>query len=281
MSACCSPPTHPDVYVIDRYVSASEKNSMIASADCYVSLHRSEGFGLTPAEALGMGKPVIATRYGGNLDFMNDRNSWLVDYRLMPIGPRAASRTRQRREWADPDVDQAARYMREIFERPGRGARACAPRRPRHARAYTRRRPPGAPCSDAWSTSTHAAIAGRDAPSKKLRRSPISAQLEQLVQGGPRPRSRSPFGLPAAAAAPRRAESDQAFHRLPADGQLRAAQGCARDRAERGQSAPGSAGRAYAHGPTNRRTAWRVAPTGRPHRGVIGAAAWHALCQFR
>jgi glycosyltransferase involved in cell wall biosynthesis len=104
---------HPDVYVVDRYVSASEKNSMIASADCYVSLHRAEGFGLTPAESLCMGKPVIATRYGGNLDFMNDRNSWLVDYRLVPVGP-GKSPYPADGEWAEPDVDQAATYMRAV-----------------------------------------------------------------------------------------------------------------------------------------------------------------------
>ena len=45
---------------------------MIASCDCYVSLHRSEGLGLTMAEAMYFGKPVIATAYSGNLDFMND-----------------------------------------------------------------------------------------------------------------------------------------------------------------------------------------------------------------
>ncbi len=123
---------HPDVYVVDRYVSASEKNSMLASADCYVSLHRAEGFGLTPAESLCMGKPVIATRYGGNLDFMNDRNSWLVDYRLVPIGP-GNSPYPADGEWAEPDVDQAASYMREVAqgsavtrERAQRGARDMA-----------------------------------------------------------------------------------------------------------------------------------------------------------
>ncbi len=116
---------HPDVHVIDSYVTASEKNSMIASADCYVSLHRSEGFGLTPAEAMCMGKPVIATRYGGNLEFMNDRNSWLVDCELVPIGsgqePYPADG-----EWADPDVEQAAGYMREIFAEPQSARRRAA-----------------------------------------------------------------------------------------------------------------------------------------------------------
>jgi glycosyltransferase involved in cell wall biosynthesis len=108
---------HPDVHIVDRYVSAREKDSMIASADCYVSLHRAEGFGLTPAEAMCTGKPVIATRYGGNLEFMNDRNSWLVDYRLVPIGA-GSSPYPADGEWAEPDLEQAARYMREIADDP-------------------------------------------------------------------------------------------------------------------------------------------------------------------
>ena len=186
---------HPDVYVIDRYVSASEKNSMIASADCYVSLHRSEGFGLTPAEALGMGKPVLATRYGGNLDFMNDRNSWLVDYRLMAIGPGQEPYPAEG-EWADPDIEQAARYMREIYERPvaaleraHRGAREMRERHSPQAGGHTmqRRLEHIYGRRDRWP---------RRAP-QEAAQEPNLAQLEQLVQGGPRPRSRSPFGLPA------------------------------------------------------------------------------------
>lgn len=113
--------THPDVHIVDRYVSANDKNAMIASADCYVSLHRAEGYGLTLAEALRMGRPVIGTRYGGNLDFMNDRNSWLVDFDPIRVGegnyPYPADA-----EWADADVDQAARFMQEIAADPERAA---------------------------------------------------------------------------------------------------------------------------------------------------------------
>jgi glycosyltransferase involved in cell wall biosynthesis len=123
---------HPDVHIIDRYVSADEKNSMIASADCYVSLHRAEGFGLTPAEAMCMGKPVIATRYGGNLEFMSDRNSWLVDYEMRTIGPGHAPYPADG-EWADPDLEQAAQHMREIYADPG-VARERAARGARHMR---------------------------------------------------------------------------------------------------------------------------------------------------
>ncbi len=77
---------HPDIHLLDGYVSPQEKNSIIAACDCFVSLHRSEGFGLTMAEAMLLAKPVIATRYGGSLEFMDDENSFLVDCRPAPVG---------------------------------------------------------------------------------------------------------------------------------------------------------------------------------------------------
>ncbi len=62
-----------------------ETNDLMACADCYVSLHRAEGFGLGLAEAMYLGKPAIATNYSGNVDFMTPENSYLVEYRLRKI----------------------------------------------------------------------------------------------------------------------------------------------------------------------------------------------------
>lgn len=107
----------PDITVIDRYVTADEKNGLIAACDCYVSLHRSEGFGLTPAEAMVLGKPVVATRYGGTLDFMTDENSFLVDHGWTTVGPEAHPYPEDAR-WAEPDLDHAAALMRRVFEDP-------------------------------------------------------------------------------------------------------------------------------------------------------------------
>lgn len=106
---------HPDVHVIDRYVSVDEKNAMLAACDCYVSLHRSEGFGITLAEAMYLEKPVIATAYSGNLEFMTERNSYLVDYELKAIGEGSAPYP-PTSEWADPDVEHATSLMRHVFE---------------------------------------------------------------------------------------------------------------------------------------------------------------------
>jgi glycosyltransferase involved in cell wall biosynthesis len=84
-------------------------------ADCYVSLHRSEGFGLTLAEAMRCGKPVIATAYSGNMEFMNHENSFLVPYNLIEIekdhGPYKKGNV-----WADPDIQRAAQLMLQVYE---------------------------------------------------------------------------------------------------------------------------------------------------------------------
>jgi glycosyltransferase involved in cell wall biosynthesis len=106
-----------DVHVVDRYVSAEENQAMIASCDCYVSLHRSEGLGLTIAEAISHGKPVIATGYSGNLDFMDERSSYLVPYRQTSI-PADWWAYVPGAEWAEPDIAVAARLMRRVWEHP-------------------------------------------------------------------------------------------------------------------------------------------------------------------
>ncbi len=111
--------------LIGEYMDRATLASLFASTDVYVSLHRSEGFGLTMAEAMALGKPVIATAYSGNMEFMTPANSYLTGYRIVPIdgdyGP-----YRRNDVWADPDVDQAAEHMREIVGHPDRAARIGA-----------------------------------------------------------------------------------------------------------------------------------------------------------
>ncbi|MBV8914479.1 MAG: glycosyltransferase [Acetobacteraceae bacterium] len=106
---------HPHVQVREGYLLPGEKNQLIAACDCYVSLHRAEGFGLTLAEAMYFARPVIATGYSGNLDFMTPENSYLVDYDLTPIGSGADPYPAEG-EWAEPDLEHAGRLMREVFD---------------------------------------------------------------------------------------------------------------------------------------------------------------------
>jgi hypothetical protein len=107
--------THPDIDVINRYLSPSDNSCLTALCDSYVSLHRAEGFGLGMAEAMSLGKPVIATGYSGNLDYMSATNSLLVDHRLVPIGPGAEPYPADA-DWAEPDVEHAAALMRRLFD---------------------------------------------------------------------------------------------------------------------------------------------------------------------
>lgn len=89
--------------------------ALMNKADCYISLHRSEGFGLTMAEAMALGKPVIATGYSGNLDFMNVNNSFLVKYKMIKH-EYDLSVLPKNNYWSDPDTDHAAELMTFVFE---------------------------------------------------------------------------------------------------------------------------------------------------------------------
>jgi len=107
--------------LIDERLSQQELGDLFHCADVYVSLHRSEGFGLGMAEAMAIGKAVIGTAYSGNVDFMNGANSCRVGYRLRSITPddhrySQAVGTVYRPGFlcAEPDVDQAARWMRAL-----------------------------------------------------------------------------------------------------------------------------------------------------------------------
>jgi GT2 family glycosyltransferase len=112
--------SHPGVRVIDGVLDRREVDSLLASSDCFVSLHRAEGFGLPIAEAMALGKPVIATGWSGNMDFMDETNAACIGYRLTRIGrdlgPYDADQT-----WAEPDIDDAAAWMRRLREDPAVG----------------------------------------------------------------------------------------------------------------------------------------------------------------
>lgn len=106
-----------DVVLLEDYVTAGQLTSLMAEATAYVSLHRSEGYGLTMAESMALGRPVIATAYSGNLDFMNEDNSLLVPCTMVEVGPNAGPYPATT-HWADPDVDVAAAHMRRLVDDP-------------------------------------------------------------------------------------------------------------------------------------------------------------------
>jgi glycosyltransferase involved in cell wall biosynthesis len=104
----------PDVSVIDRHLSRDDQMRLIEASDCLVSLHRSEGLGLHLMEAMWLRTPVIATRYSGNLDFMSDDNSLLVDAELIQVSDRQGYYPTSG-VWADADVGDASAAMRRIL----------------------------------------------------------------------------------------------------------------------------------------------------------------------
>ena len=113
---------HPDVHLLPGYIDEEEMGALVHHADTVVSLHRAEGFGFVAAEAMALGKPVIATRYSGNLDYMTDANAFLVDMAMRPIGPEGAPYPSGGR-WADPDVGHATELMRLVVEDPAEAER--------------------------------------------------------------------------------------------------------------------------------------------------------------
>jgi len=108
------------VVLIDRTLTDNEAKNLVRCCDCFLSLHRSEGFGRGLCEAMALGKPVIGTGYSGNLDFMNESNALLVNYRLVPV---AAGEYPHWEEqiWAEPDIPHATECMRRLLSDPTLG----------------------------------------------------------------------------------------------------------------------------------------------------------------
>jgi glycosyltransferase involved in cell wall biosynthesis len=103
------------IHIHAGYWPSQELRDLMAACDAYVSLHRSEGTGLTITDAMALGKPVIATSWSGNMDFMDSSNSFPVRYELVElqenVGPFQVGEI-----WADPSVEHAAQQMRLVFE---------------------------------------------------------------------------------------------------------------------------------------------------------------------
>jgi len=114
-----------DGVLIDADLGYGELIDLLTCVDVYVSLHRSEGFGFGMAEAMALGKPVIATAYSGNTDFSTAANSCPVSYRLREItsddhvyNEGIADVYQEGAMWADPDIGQAARWMQLVAADP-------------------------------------------------------------------------------------------------------------------------------------------------------------------
>ena len=122
-----------DILFLDGHLEPVEMRGLFELLDCYVSMHRSEGLGLTIAEAMAAGTPAIATGWSGNMEFMTPENSVLVPFDLVEVGA-GADPYPAGAVWAEPRAVAATAAMRRMFDEPefaaalGRSARAdlCA-----------------------------------------------------------------------------------------------------------------------------------------------------------
>jgi len=124
---------HPSVADLNAYVKDSvniklcldnmDYDEVLGLYDCcdaYVSLHRAEGLGLSPLEAMSLGKPVISTAWSGNLTYMNHTCACMVGYQLVPVSENSHVYARQdltgKAVWAEASIDEASAWMRRLVE---------------------------------------------------------------------------------------------------------------------------------------------------------------------
>jgi len=113
-----------NVRIVDETWPYEQVKALIAGADAVISLHRAEGFGLSPAEALALGCPVVATGFSGVMDFLDAENAVLVPWR--PVAVEDPQRIYRGQSWAEPDLDAAAEGLRRLREDPAFGRKLAA-----------------------------------------------------------------------------------------------------------------------------------------------------------
>ena len=114
-----------DVFLIDSVLERADMLALQSLCDCFVSLHRSEGFGLGIAEAMALGKPVIATNFGGATDLLAPDRACPIGSPLVAVAP-GEYPGGAGQFWADPDVEEAAAAMCRMVEEPAYGRNLAA-----------------------------------------------------------------------------------------------------------------------------------------------------------
>lgn len=115
-------PNHPRIKLLKESLDSNQLTDLYRSSDCYLSLHRSEGFGRTLVEALQNGLHVVCTDYSGPKDFLTNKNSFLVDWNLIDVQPQDYPYLKQKSVWADPSELSALNQLIKVYrERESNG----------------------------------------------------------------------------------------------------------------------------------------------------------------
>lgn len=178
------------IMLIEGQLSYRDVLCLYASCDVLVSLHRSEGLGLPLMEAMSLGKPVVATGWSGNMDFMDEASACLVPYSLVPVAAALPSYAPDvigpGQVWAEPDIEAAAEWLRLLARDPGARERLGAMARAgiESHRRYALEGDPFVANAEAWTASLGM---NTDCPrASRLRKLVRQAQREQRTANGKR-----------------------------------------------------------------------------------------------
>jgi glycosyltransferase involved in cell wall biosynthesis len=105
------------IHVLDQPLDTIGVTSLIAACDCFVSLHRSEGFGRGLGEAMAAGRLALGTNWSGNTDFLTEASGLPVDYSLTKLGKDQYPHWKGQ-HWAEPDLDHALAQIERVLADP-------------------------------------------------------------------------------------------------------------------------------------------------------------------
>lgn len=110
---------HPRIQLIDNHWSRADILGLIQSSSIYASLHRSEGFGLTIAEAMLLDTPALVTAWSGNMDFCTEENSFLIPFSQVAVNSSHPEfKGLGHAQWAEADVEETARLLKQLYLQP-------------------------------------------------------------------------------------------------------------------------------------------------------------------